>query len=96
VLAWSKFSAKLLPMVQPVPNPPPGFDTLSTDEKIDYVESLWEQVVEHSEIPIPDWHRDLIRERLDAFRADPSAGREWGDLRAELAAKYQRSQDRRP
>lgn len=25
-----------------VPNPPPGFDDLSVDEKIDYVESLWE------------------------------------------------------
>ena len=30
-------------MAKPVPLPPPGFDDLSVDEKIDYLESLWNQ-----------------------------------------------------
>jgi putative addiction module component (TIGR02574 family) len=75
-------------MAQPVPNPPPGFDALSTEEKIEYIESLWDQTVEHSAIPVPDWHRELIRERLEAFRADPSAGRPWSEIRLELQRKY--------
>ncbi len=62
-------------MAQPVPNPPPGFEMLSVDEKIEYVESLWDQIVERGDIPIPDWHRELLRERLEAYRADPTAGR---------------------
>ncbi len=75
-------------MAQPVPNPPPGFDALSVDEKIEYVESLWDQIVERADVPIPDWHRELLRERLEAYRADPTAGRAWGELRAELQQKY--------
>lgn len=81
-------------MAQSVPNPPPGFDELSLDEKIDYVESLWDQVVEHSSIPIPEWHRELLQERLEAFRDDPAAGRTWDEVRAELQRKYQPSRSR--
>ena len=75
-------------MAQPVPNPPPGFDALSVDEKIEYVESLWEQIVERADIPIPEWHRELLRERLEAYRVDPTAGRSWSEVRAELQQKY--------
>jgi len=75
-------------MAQPVPNPPPGFETLSTDEKIDYVESLWDRIVEESSVPIPAWQRELLRERLEAYRADPTAGRPWSEVRAELERKY--------
>ncbi|HYQ04076.1 MAG TPA: addiction module protein [Polyangiaceae bacterium] len=75
-------------MAQPVPLPPPGFDALSVDEKIDYVESLWESIVEPSGIPIPDWHRELLAERMEAYRQDPTAGRSWTEVRAELRRKY--------
>jgi hypothetical protein len=34
-----------------VPNPPPGFDDLSVEEKIDYVQSLWERI--ESWVPSP-------------------------------------------
>jgi hypothetical protein len=27
-----------------VPLPPPGFDDLSVDEKLDYLQSLWERI----------------------------------------------------
>jgi putative addiction module component (TIGR02574 family) len=56
-------------MAQPVPNPPPGFDALSVDEKLDYVESLWDQIVKQSSVPLPDWQRELLQERLDAYRS---------------------------
>ena len=75
-------------MAQSVPNPPPGFDSLSVSEKLEYVETLWDAIVDGSEIPIPDWHRELVRERLEAYRADPAAGRPWGDVRSEMQRKY--------
>lgn len=30
-------------MTNPVPLPPPGFDALSVDEQIEYVQSLWDR-----------------------------------------------------
>lgn len=32
-------------MTQPVPNPPPGFDDLTTEEKVEYVSALWDRVL---------------------------------------------------
>jgi putative addiction module component (TIGR02574 family) len=75
-------------MAQPVPNPPPGFEALSVDEKIDYVESLWDHVVDQSNLPIPDWQRELLQERLEAYRANPTPGRPWSEVRAELERKF--------
>lgn len=46
---------------------PPGFDELSVEEKLDYVESLWGRIVAKPEqIPVPDWHRKILAERLAA------------------------------
>jgi putative addiction module component (TIGR02574 family) len=74
-------------VAQPLPSPPPGFDALSVDEKIAYIESLWDSVLEDSAIPMPEWHRELIQERLAAYRRDPSAGCPWTEVRAELERK---------
>jgi len=75
-------------MAQPVPNPPPGFDALSVEEKIDYIESLWEHVVDQSNVPLPEWQRELLQERLEAYRANPTAGRPWSEVRAEIERKF--------
>jgi putative addiction module component (TIGR02574 family) len=75
-------------MAQPVPNPPPGFETLSVDEQIEYVESLWDRIVEQSPVPLPEWQRELLDERLAAYRVDPEAGRPWAEVKAELERKY--------
>jgi putative addiction module component (TIGR02574 family) len=75
-------------MAQAVPNPPPGFEQLSVDEKIEYVESLWEQIIESSPVPIPDWHRELLEERLASYRTSPTEGAPWSEVRAELRQKY--------
>jgi putative addiction module component (TIGR02574 family) len=75
-------------MAQPVPNPPPGFEALSVDEKIDYLESLWDHVVDQANLPIPDWQRELLEERLEAYRANPTAGRPWSEVRGELERKF--------
>ena len=82
-------------MAQPVPNPPPGFDKLSVDEKIEYVESLWDAIVDGPEqVAVPDWHLEILRERLEAHDADPTEGRAWSEVRAELQDRYSASRGR--
>jgi len=45
--------------------PPTGFDALSVEEQIDYVHSLWERIAARpEEVPVPEWHRQIILERL--------------------------------
>jgi putative addiction module component (TIGR02574 family) len=65
-------------MPNSVPLPPPGFDDLSVDEKIDYVQSLWDRItVRPDTIAVPHWHRDILDERLNDDQDGPDAGDTW-------------------
>jgi putative addiction module component (TIGR02574 family) len=53
---------------------PPGFDELSVDEKIGYLQSLWDRIAATPQtIPVPDWHREVLDERLKDLETDPGA-----------------------
>lgn len=68
---------------------PPGFDDLSLDEKVDYVGKLWDAILDSGhDVPVPDWHRDVIVERLSEFRESPDSALPWDDVREELRRKY--------
>jgi putative addiction module component (TIGR02574 family) len=70
------------------PTPPPGFDDLSVGEQIDVVQSLWDRIAATSEqVPVPEWHREIIRERLAAYHANPNPGRLWIDVRTDIERK---------
>jgi len=72
-------------MAKAVPNPPPGLDELSVEDKIDYVESLWERIAATPEqVPVPDWHRRVLDERLEAYRSDLGQGKSWEQVREEV------------
>jgi hypothetical protein len=51
-------------------------------------QSLWDAVLDDSEVPVPEWHRELVQERLDAYRRERSAARPWSEIRAELLQKH--------
>ena len=73
-------------MAQPA-LPPPGFDQLSPDEKLEYIQALWDHFAKHpEEVPIPDWHRLVIAERLAAYRRGGMTSRSWSEVREELLA----------
>ena len=75
-------------MAKPVPLPPPGFDDLSVDEKIDYLQSLWNRIAAAPEtIPVPDWHREIIDERLRDLEATPRTGESWEAVQERLRKK---------
>ena len=74
---------------KPVPLPPPGFDDLSVDEKIDYLQSLWDRIAATPEtIPVPDWHREIIDERVKELEVDPDAGDDWDVVKERLRKKF--------
>jgi putative addiction module component (TIGR02574 family) len=74
-------------MSEALPLPPPGFDALSVDEQIDYVQSLWDHIAARPEdVPVPDWHREILAERLAAHRANEDQGKGWEEFENELTA----------
>lgn len=75
-------------MSKKVPAPPPGFDDLPVDEQIDFVQSLWDRIAASAEqVPVPEWHQEILRERLAAYTANPSAGRSWTEVRSDIERK---------
>lgn len=75
-------------MPKPVPIPPPGFDDLSVEEQIEYVQSLWDRIAATPEqVPVPDWHRDVLDERIRDYEANPEAGDTWDVVQERLRNK---------
>jgi putative addiction module component (TIGR02574 family) len=82
-------------MPRSISTPPPGFDRLSVEKKIEYVQSLWDRIVAHpEEIPVPVWHQQVIEERLAAHRADPDAARTWEEVGVEIAGELKAQRPR--
>ena len=72
-------------MANALPLPPPGFDELAVDDQIDYVQALWDRIAANAEaVPVPDWHHEVLAERLVDLDANPDAGRPWEDVKADL------------
>lgn len=74
-----------------VPLPPPGFDELSVEEKLDYLELLWDRITTDADaIPVPDWHREILDERLKDLDATPDAGDSWDVVQERLRASLKK------
>jgi putative addiction module component (TIGR02574 family) len=72
-------------MPKPVTMPPPGFDQLTVEERIDYVQWLWERIAAApDQVPVPDWHREVLDERFKDFEANADAGETWDIVRDRL------------
>ena len=76
-----------------IPNPPPGFDEQSIEEKLDYVQSLWDRIgAKPATVPVPDWHFQVIKERLSQTQ---KAGRSWDEFREEVRPKLRKRKSSR-
>jgi putative addiction module component (TIGR02574 family) len=50
-------------------------ESLSRDEKLELIERLWNSLTSNEEdIPIPEWHRDLLDQRLDDLEREGPVG----------------------
>ena len=41
------------------------------------------------DIPVPEWHRRILDERMEAYRANPGEGRLWEEVYEDLQRKLQ-------
>ena len=72
-------------MSSKLPIPPPGFDELSPDEQTDYVQELYDYVDSHPQrVSIPDWHLELIEERMARYRENGMEGTTLEEFEKEL------------
>lgn len=75
-------------MAQTLPNPPPGFDSLTSDEQLEYVQSLWQRIASNpTAVPMPDWHMNVIEARLPDYRDTPDDGKSWDEVHKDIIHK---------
>ncbi len=65
--------------------PPPGFEQLSKDQQIDYVQQLWDMVLAVPEdIRSPEWHLEIVHDRASSQTTLQS----WDSVKQTLESKY--------
>jgi putative addiction module component (TIGR02574 family) len=77
-------------MSSPSQFPPPGFDQLSYEEQLDYVEQLFDYVTSNAKyVEIPEWHRAILEERMARYRKIGFVGTPWEEFKQELDKEFQ-------
>jgi len=67
---------------------PPEFISAPKEQRIDFVQDLWDQIAQDAEdVPVPESHKQILRERLEEYRSNPQPGRPWGEVRDEILGK---------
>jgi putative addiction module component (TIGR02574 family) len=70
---------------------PPGFDEAPKEQRIAFVQELWDRIAKDPEkVPVPIEHQRILEERLKEYCANPIAGRPWSEVREQLLAKLRR------
>ena len=65
---------------------PAGFRSLSKPQQIRYLQALWDRIsAAPGELPVPESHLVLAKERLAEYRRDPSRARPAHDIFGHLA-----------
>jgi len=55
------------------------------DQRIQLVEDLWDSIAELPEsVEVPQWHRQVLENRLKAYHEDPQAGSPWSEVKKEI------------
>jgi len=70
-------------MTQPLPWP--NFDHLTASEKLELIGQLWDSIPESlDDLPVPEWHREIIKERLEDADSHPERFASWEEVRRRL------------
>lgn len=61
---------------------------LSPIDKLQLVEELWDSLAANpDQLPIPEWHKQLLAEAETAYLANPEAGSPWPEVKARITRK---------
>lgn len=78
-------------MSSQLPDLPPGFDQLSYEEQLDYVLELFDYVTSNAKyVEIPEWHRQILEERMARYRAVGVQGQTWDEFKNDLQKEFRR------
>jgi len=71
---------------------PPEFDAASREQRIAFVQELWDRIAQEPEkVPIPEHHKKVLDKRLNAYRANPESGRPWSEVREQILTQLRDS-----
>jgi len=60
-------------------------DGLSVLEKLQLVESLWDQIAESQDVlPVPEWQKEELDRRHERFEANPNSGIPWDEAKRRI------------
>lgn len=66
---------------------PPEFREATPDERIEFVQMLWDEIAQNPEsVPVTDEHRAILDERIRAYEDDRDPGEPWDVVRDRLLA----------
>jgi putative addiction module component (TIGR02574 family) len=61
---------------------PDEFKTLSPDDRIEYVQGLWDYIAQiPDQVPIPESHKQVLDRRLAAYQTKPDLAKPWDQTR---------------
>jgi len=73
-------------------NIPPEFDSFPKDQRIAFVQELWDRIAQDPDrVPVPNEHKRILDERLSAYQLNPKPGRPWSEVRDQLLVKLRSS-----
>ncbi|MBA2409013.1 MAG: addiction module protein [Gammaproteobacteria bacterium] len=54
-------------------------------ERLSVIEDIWDSIAGDADhIEVPQWHREVLRQRLEAYRASPGEGSPWSEVRRRI------------
>jgi putative addiction module component (TIGR02574 family) len=57
---------------------------LPVDERLEIMEKIWESIKMANDDQIPDWHYEILEERLEKYRSDLNSGKSWKEVKESL------------
>jgi len=59
--------------------------SMTVEQRLELIARLWDEIPDSAEaLPVPDWHKQILRERLASADADPGAAISWEDVESGL------------
>lgn len=61
---------------------------LPADQRLDLAQKLWASLAaDPSSVPVPEWHRQLLRQRMESYEKDRQAGEPWETVMERLSRR---------
>ena len=58
---------------------------LPAEEQLEISAAIWESLAATPErVPVPGWHIEILRQRLEEDDADPTGGESWSSVRRRI------------